>query len=205
MLETLCILHYSLETTIGTVRWSVYNSDNVTGADNQQERLGCYIAGYVDGGGSFHVSIQKSSYVLVGYQLIPEFRVSQNAERNSVLEIIRETLGCGYIKQNHPGNNRDKTSVLVVRNRMDLSEKVIPFFETYEILSAKRDEFVKFAIIVKAMTQGVHLQRAGLIELLGVAFSMNGNGKYRRLSYSEIISDLESSETIRRTRSWKRP
>ena len=187
----------------GSVRWCVYNSDNVTGADNQQERLGCYIAGYVDGEGSFHVSIQKSPYVLVGYQLIPEFRVSQNAERNSVLEIIKETLGCGYIKQNHPGNSRDKASVLVVRNRNDLLTKVVPFFETYQIISAKADEFRKFASIVRAMTEGKHLQREGLIELLGIAFSMNGNGKYRRLSYSEIVSNLESSETIRRTRSWK--
>lgn len=176
----------------------------MSGADNQQERLGCYIAGYVDGEGSFHVSIQKSQYVLVGYQLIPEFRVSQNAERNSVLEIIKETLGCGYIKQNHPGNTRDKANVLVVRNREDLLTKVIPFFETYQIISAKADEFRKFASIVRAMTEGKHLQREGLIELLGIAFSMNGNGKYRRLSYREIVSNLESSETIRRTRSWKR-
>lgn len=189
---------------IGSVRWDVYNSDNVTGADNQQERLGCYIAGYVDGEGSFHVSIQKSRYVLVGYQLIPEFRVSQNVERNSVLAIIKDTLGCGYIKQNHPGNNRDKTSVLVVRNREDLLTKVIPFFETYPIISAKDDEFRKFARIVRAMTEGNHLKRDGFIELLAVAFSMNGNGKYRRLSYSDIVSDLESSETIRRTQSWKR-
>ncbi|MHB8859956.1 MAG: LAGLIDADG family homing endonuclease [Thermoleophilia bacterium] len=176
----------------------------MTGADNQQERLGCYIAGYVDGEGSFHVSIQKSSYVLVGYQLIPEFRVSQNTERNSVLEIIQETIQCGYIKQNHPGNDKDKASVLVVRNRKDLIAKVIPFFETYQIISAKADEFRKFAVIVKAMSQGKHLQRDGFIELLGIAFSMNGNGRYRRLSYGEIVSNLESSETIRRTRSWQR-
>lgn len=174
------------------------------GADNQQERLGCYIAGYVDGEGSFHVSIQKSPYVLVGYQLIPEFRVSQNVERNSVLEIIKETLECGYIKQNHPGNKRDKASVLVVRNRKDLLTKVIPFFETYRIISVKADEFRKFSTVVKAMSKGKHLRRDSFIELLGVAFSMNGNGRYRKLSYSEIISDLESSETIRRTRSWQR-
>jgi len=67
----------------------------------------------------------------------------------------------------------------------------------------KSDEFRKFTIIVKAMTEGRHLLRDGFIELLEIAFSMNGNGRYRRLSYSEIISDLESSETIRRTRSWQ--
>ena len=39
-------------------------------ADNQQERpdvwLGYYIAGFVDGEGSFHVAIQKSRNVKIG-------------------------------------------------------------------------------------------------------------------------------------------
>ena len=37
---------------IVNVRRGVYDSDNVTGADNQQERLDSYIAGNVDGEGS---------------------------------------------------------------------------------------------------------------------------------------------------------
>ena len=173
----------------------------MTGADNQQERLGCYIAGYVDGEGSFHVAIQKNWYVLMGYQLVPEFRVSQNMERSSVLGLIKKVLKCGYIKENHPGNSNDQTQVLVVRNREDLLKKVIPFIETYPIISAKADEFQRFAQIVRAMSKGMHLQRDGFIELLDIAFSMNGNGRYRRLSKREIVSNLESSETIRRTRS----
>ena len=171
----------------------------MTGADNQQERPGYYIAGYVDGEGSFHVAIQKNRCTLVGYQLVPEFRVSQNQERNSVLKLIQEVLKCGYIKQNHPGNDRDQTQVLVVRNRKDLLTKVIPFFEMYPIISAKADEFRRFAFIVRAMSKGKHLQRDGFIELLEIAFSMNGNGRYRRLSVSGIVSDLKSSETICRT------
>ncbi len=189
--------------TIGSVRWIVYNSDNVTGADNQQERLGCYIAGYVDGEGSLHVAIQKSPYVLVGYQLIPEFRVSQNIERNSVLELIRETMECGCIKQNHPGNIRDRSTVPVVRNRRDLLENVISFFETYPMISSKSEDFSKFACIVRCMADGKHLTRPGFEELFAIAFSMNGDGRYRKFSHEKIISDLESSETIRRTRSWK--
>ena len=149
----------------------------MTGADNQQERPGYYIAGYVDGEGSFHVAIQKNHYTTVGYQLVPEFRVSQNAERNTVLELIRQVFQCGYIKQNHPGNDYDQTEVLVVRNRKDLLTKVIPFFETYPIISAKADEFRKFAVIVRAMSEGKHLQRDGFIDLLELAFSMNGNGR----------------------------
>ena len=77
MLETPSIPHYSPY----DVRPDVYGSDNVTGADNQQERLDSYIAGYVDGEGSFSVSVQRNSSCRVGFQLIPEFHVSQNGDR----------------------------------------------------------------------------------------------------------------------------
>ena len=76
-------------TTHRDVRRTVYDSDNVTGADNQQERLDCYIAGFVDGEGSFSVSVQRNTSCRVGYQLVPEFHVSQNADRAQVLELIK--------------------------------------------------------------------------------------------------------------------
>ena len=60
-------------------------SDNLSGAVNQQERLDAYIAGFVDGEGSFSVSIQRNPTCRVGWQLRPEFHVSQNPERRTVL------------------------------------------------------------------------------------------------------------------------
>jgi hypothetical protein len=72
-------------TTHRVVRPGVYDSDNVTGADNQQERLDSYIAGYVDGEGSFSVSVQRNRSCRIGFQLVPEFHVSQNGDRAQVL------------------------------------------------------------------------------------------------------------------------
>ena len=37
-------------------------SDNPIGADNQQERLDDYLAGYVGGEGSFHVAVQRNPF-----------------------------------------------------------------------------------------------------------------------------------------------
>ena len=64
-------------------------SENPSGADNQQERLDAYIAGFVDGEGSFHVAICRNSGTTSGWQLVPEFHVSQNVERREVLDLIR--------------------------------------------------------------------------------------------------------------------
>ena len=166
-------------------------------ADNQQERLSWYVAGYVDGEGSFHVAIQKSPNVKLGYQVIPEFHVSQNPERASVLVLIQKLLNCGYIKDNHRTKSSDRSQVFVVRDRNDLLTKVLPFFYQHPLLSSKQTDFQKFAEIVKNMQQNKHLTKTGLRKIIVKAFSMNGSGQYRRLKLNDILINLESSETIR--------
>ena len=168
-----------------TVRPDVYDSDNVSGADNQQERLDGYIAGYVDGEGSFSVSVQRNVSCRVGFQLVPEFHVSQNGDRAQVLEVIRQRLGCGYIKSN---SKRDRALVLVVRNREDLLSRVIPFFERCPLLSTKHAEFERFAKVVRGMALGQHRTRAGFEELLQEALSMNGPGRYRKVRWKELVA-----------------
>jgi hypothetical protein len=157
----------------------------VTGADNQQERLNGYISGYVDGEGSFSVAVQRNPSCRLGFQLVPEFHVSQNADRAQVLELIRDRLGCGYIK---PNSKRDRALVLVVRDRRELLQRVIPFFERSPILSAKRADFETFARIVRQMAHGHHRSLAGFNELLELALSMNGSGRHRRRRWNELVA-----------------
>ncbi len=169
--------------------------DNATGAVNQQERLDAYLAGFVDGEGSFHVAIQRNAGTSVGWQLVPEFHVSQSAERRCVLDALQARLGCGRIQANHAGS-RDTTLVFVVRRRRDLVERVIPFFEQQPLLSPKQMEVETFARIVRAMAQGTHLSEEGFARLRSLALSMNGGGRYRRVHRNAYP---ESSETIRQT------
>ena len=173
----------------------------MTGADNQQGRLNrelsYYIAGFVDGEGSFHVAVQRSKFVSLGWQVIPEFHVSQHEMSRHVLELIQSVLGCGNLKANHKHNPSDKTWVLVVRSREDLLGKVIPFFEEFKLRTTKREDFHKFTQIVRAMSAGEHLLPAGLKNILQIAFSMNANGIRRKINLDDILRDLEPSETIR--------
>src|SRR5438067_2409370 len=147
--------------------------DNATGAVNQQERLDAYIAGYVDGEGSFHVALQRNPSTRTGWQLVPEFHVSQNPERRQVLDLIRLRFGCGGIRENHRGSS-DTTLVYVVRKRDDLLQRVIPFFEAQPLLSRKQEEFVVFARIVRVMAAGEHLREEGFAMLRRLVLSMNG-------------------------------
>jgi LAGLIDADG endonuclease len=169
------------------------------GADNQQERLDGHISGYVDGEGSFSVVVNRNPSCRSGYQLVPEFHVSQNGDRAQVLRLIRRRFGeCGYIK---PNGRKDRALVFVVRKRTDLLERVIPFFERSPLLSAKQMDFERFARIVRAMALGRHRTREGFFELLELALSMNGEGRFRRVRWLELIASRpESSETVCRTR-----
>jgi hypothetical protein len=166
-------------------------------ADNQQERLDSYIAGYVDGEGSFHVAVQRIKHARFGFQIVPEFQVSQNLDYAKTLNIIQRRLGCGYIKPNHAKNLRDQSHVYVVRNRQDLLQKVIPFFEANELFSPKQQDFEKFSCIVKSMNNKLHFDEGGFLQLVQIAFSMNRNGQYRRFNLNEIVKNLESSTTTR--------
>ena len=103
--------------------------DNAPGAANQQERLDAYLAGFVDGEGTFHVAVCRSSSAEAALQLVPEFHVSQNPERRQVLDLLERRLGCGRIRENHRGS-RDTTLVFVVRRRLDLLQQVIPFLRS---------------------------------------------------------------------------
>ena len=170
--------------------------DNVKGADNQQERLDGYIAGYVDGEGSFSVTINRNPTSRFKLQLVPELHVSQNGDRREVLDLIQRRLGCGYIKRN---GKKDDVMVFVVRKREDLITRVIPFFERSPLLSSKRKEFETFAKVVRAMAAGDHLGESGFIEILNLGLSMNGNGRFRQVGWRNLMSHPESPETVRRT------
>ena len=100
---------------------------------------------------------------------------------------MQQRLGCGRIRPNARTGGRDKSLVFVVRNRCDLEQKVIPFFEAHPILSEKRFEFEAFAHIVRAMTRGEHLTEDGFAELLQRAVAMNGGGRYRKRDWLDRI------------------
>src|SRR5438067_1026169 len=99
MLETLSISHYSPTLKEG--------SDNVLSADNQQERLKTvgWIVGFVDGEGCFSISVQRCSVVKLGWQVFPEFVVTQGAKSVEVLHFLRDYFDCGRVFINNRNDN----------------------------------------------------------------------------------------------------
>jgi hypothetical protein len=67
-----------------------YHSDKASSAGNQQERLkmASWIVGFVDGEGCFSVSIFKNRTSKCGFQVMPEFVITQGQKSLNVLEDI---------------------------------------------------------------------------------------------------------------------
>jgi LAGLIDADG endonuclease len=166
-------------------------SDNATGADNQQERpwTAGWITGFIDGEGTFSVSIYRNRATSAGWQVRPEFVVTQGERSVSVLRELQAFFGCGevYINRRHD-NHREHVYRYCVRRLADLKTTIIPFFQANQLRTAKRTDFERFAEVVRMMDRREHLTPSGMRRVAEVAQSMN------RRKPSVF---LESSETIR--------
>ena len=56
-----------------------------------------YIAGFIDGEGSFSVSVGKHRTLRRGFEVRPEFEIELRADDREILERILVTLNCGIL------------------------------------------------------------------------------------------------------------
>lgn len=176
------------------------SSEKPSSADYQQERSKLYqrgyIAGLVDGEGSFHVAFAKRYDLPLKVYPIPEFHISQHGDSINVLKLAQKIFDCGYIKENHK-RSKDSTYVYVVKNKRDLVMKIIPFFKYYPLYTKKKDDFEKFAVITQMIVGGYHQNKKGMVDIINLAYKMNNSGARRVVKKEELITILKSSETIR--------
>jgi len=179
-------------------------TNKVVGAGNQQERpntdrvpesLGWYVTGFVDGEGSFNVSLRKKPDYRLGWQPVLSFNVSQRDI--TMLTIMKHFFGCGIIKR-----RKDGLYSYDVTNPKAIKEKILPFFEKFSFLSNnKRTNFAIFSKIVLLMYDKEHLSPEGFKKLLELRRDLNkGKGRKRKYTYDSV---KESSETIRQTHNGK--
>ena len=126
-----------------------------------------------------------------GWHIQPTFQVSQHADHVDVLHRLRDFLECGSVRAK---GSASKVEVYVVHSTIQLTERVIPFFERYE-LQVKRDDFEKFADIVRSIRSRAHHRPEEFDRLVRLAYSMNSRGKQRKRPITDIL--LGSSETVR--------
>ena len=174
-------------------------SENLFGADNQQGTRSValdpgWVVGFTDGEGCFSVSLHRNDLERPtgGWHLQPTFQVSQHSDHRLVLCELQYFFGCGAVRSKGKGS---RVEVYVVHSTIRLLERVIPFFEQHE-LRIKRDDFEKFADIVRSIRARQHHRPEEFDRLVRLAYSMNARGKQRKRPIEDIL--LGSSETARK-------
>ena len=187
------------------------SSDNPSGAENQQERLdsstwlqrispdlGHYVAGFVDGEGSFNVPIRRATGRRLPWRVSLSFNVSQIGREAP--ELLARTFEAGTIR-----GRPDGVFYFEITTPELLIERVFPFFECFPLRGPKAGDLAIFREITALVQSGHHRTPEGIIDVLALRGPMNRGGKRRR-SDDEIIAALtsrESSEAIRGAPSMK--
>ncbi len=173
-------------------------SENQSSADNQQEKLIYWIVGFVDGEGTFSVSFNKNSTTTSGWQIFPEFVITQGAKSKFALEEIKNFFQCGKIYINRrKDNHKEDLYRFCIRSIKDLREKIVPFFQKHSLRTAKKEDFQKFVSILSLMDKKIHLSKSGANKIAKIVETMNQKKKSRYLLSSETKLQAHSkSEKI---------
>lgn len=157
--------------------------------------IGWYLAGFADGEGSFNVSFRPRQDYAIPWKVSLCFNVSQKDK--VILALFKRWLKCGTLR-----GRPDGVWYFEVNNFTSIVENVVPFFDHFGFLSAKKKrDFLKFKQCVVLFRNGKHTSREGIKEILDIRRDMNDGGK-RKYSEEEILSRFsakESSETLRQT------
>ena len=142
--------------------------------------LGFYLAGFADGEGSFNISFRPRQDYSVPWKVCLCFNISQ--KDRVILALYKRHLKCGTLR-----SRPDGVWYYEVNNLNAIRENVIPFFQRFGFLSAKKKrDFSKFCQLTEIIVEGAHLKREGVVRILKIRSDMNDGGK-RKYTDADIL------------------
>lgn len=149
-----------------------------------------FLGGFVEGEGSNSVSISINRNFKYGVNIQPVFNVSQHKNGLNILNSFKELFDCGSVvaKSGSPD-----IFVYTLKGYKQIIEHVIPFLETYvQPFSCKKDEYLVFKKIVLQSSEGGQRNKESLIEMVKLAYTLQGKGNNRKRQLSEILEIIEN-------------
>jgi len=159
--------------------------------NDQQERseIENWIVGFTDGEGCFSVSIFRNKTSKFGWQVFPEFVITQGQKSLPALKLFQSYFGSGNIFVNKRyDNHHEYLYRYCVRSVQDLYLKIVPFFRKHSLRTAKQKDFELFAEIVQMLIKRKHLTSNGMQTIAK---------KIQKMNRKKTSQFLKSSETIR--------
>jgi hypothetical protein len=96
-----------------------------------------WFAGFIDGEACFSVDIWKSKTHQIGFVVLVRFIISQHSRDYHLMNSLIKYLNCGILYVGAKGS----IVQFKVTKFADITEKIIPFFDKYPLVGAKRKDF----------------------------------------------------------------
>lgn len=126
-----------------------------------------WLAGFASGEACFTVNIYKSKTKL-GEAVQLKFDLAQHSRDSKLLTSLQNLLGYGSV------NKHSQNAVMFsVTKFSDLTECIIPFFDSYKIIGVKSQDYGDFKKVAQLMEKKAHLSIEGLEDIRKIKAKMN--------------------------------
>jgi LAGLIDADG endonuclease len=149
-----------------------------------------FLGGFVEGEGSNSVSVTVNKSFKYGINIQPVFNVSQHKNGLDILYSFKELFGnAGSVVQK---SGSPDVYVYTLKGYKQIIKYVLPFLETYvQPFSCKTIEYSIFKEIVISSSMGNQKNKDTLIEMIKLAYKLEGKGKNRKRQLNEILEIIE--------------
>ena len=137
-----------------------------------------YVVGFIDGEGSFSVSVGKHKTLKRGLEVRCEFEIELRADDREILERILITIGVGRIYdcsyERYGWYPHAKYKITSVK---DMRDYLFPFLDRYPLQAKKAEVYKLFRGIVIAVLKKSHLTDKGFEDIVSIRNKMRTLGK----------------------------
>ena len=152
-----------------------------------------FLGGFVEGEGSNSVSVTIHKNFKFGVNIQPVFNVSQHKNGLDILYSFKELFGNSGSVVEKSGS--PDIHVYTLKGYKQIIKYVIPFLEAYvQPFGCKKEEFTIFKKIVILSSEGKQKYKDDLIDMVRLAYTLQGKGKTRKRELSEILEIIENKE-----------
>lgn len=146
-----------------------------------------YVVGFIDGEGSFSVSIGKHKTLSRGLEVRPEFEIELRADDRKILERILITIGCGKIYdcsyQRYGWYPHVKYKITSTKQ---MEQYLFPFLDRYPLQAKKSIIYRFFKEIVLMIRKKQHLSNKGFNKILILRDKIRKLGKKYKVETARV-------------------
>ena len=132
-----------------------------------------WLAGFVNGDGSFGIKIQNSITTNSGYIISLQFRIYQHVKDELLFQSFEKYLNCGKVYK-----HSTKFISFSVFKFSEIVDKIIPFFQKYPLQGIKSKDFTDFCSAADLIKNKSHLTDEGLNKIRVLKEGINTGRKF---------------------------